>query len=282
MTPTTPEQITKALINIDAKFLTLAYKDLAQPGVKQVGKALSTVIGLGNTALLPLKLLNEKANLLFAHHMEAYRKRLESIPDEDIVEVAPEIGAPILERLEKTTNEKLSELYINLLAGASVTDTAGLAHPRFVLLIESLAPDEAKVLDYMWKPRPRIHLPFIRVTAHQKLAEGENPEEKPVETVLKDVTVLETSDYLAFPNNSRLYINNLLALGLLHTEETRMTIDKKDYDFLANHYQSEIQNNASRFAINNKLPTAHIITHHGYYELTDLGLSFLTICSPKT
>jgi hypothetical protein len=280
MTPDIPEQVTKALISIDTKILTLAYKDIAQPGVQQVGKALSTVLGLGNTAMLPLKLMNEKAQMWFTAHMESYRKRLENVPPEDIVEVAPEIGVPILEKLEKTTNPKLSELYLNLLAAASVADTAALTHPRFVLLIESMAPDEAKVLDYMWKPTPRIHLPYIRVTAGEHLAEGESSDGRPIETILKNVTVLETSDYLAFPKNSRLYINNLISLGLLYAEEGRMTVNQSDYDFLEKHFQGEIQYSGGWFAREHKLPHAFITTQLGYYDLTELGLSFLQVCSP--
>ena len=38
------------------------YGDLAKPGVEQVGKALGTVIGLGNTILWPIALANEKAS----------------------------------------------------------------------------------------------------------------------------------------------------------------------------------------------------------------------------
>jgi hypothetical protein len=75
MTPDTPTQITKSLLGIDTKILTLVYDDLAKPGVQQVGKALSTVLGLGNTALLPLKLANEKAQLWYTKHMEEYRRK---------------------------------------------------------------------------------------------------------------------------------------------------------------------------------------------------------------
>jgi hypothetical protein len=54
------------LINQIAESATIIkeiYSDLAKPGVQQAGKALSTVIGLGNTMLWPVALLNEKAKL---------------------------------------------------------------------------------------------------------------------------------------------------------------------------------------------------------------------------
>ncbi len=284
MTPDeAPEPVTNALLKIDAKILTLAYKDLAQPGVQQVGKALSTVLGLGNTALLPLKLVNEKAQLWFASHMEKYRKQLEQVPEEQVAEVPPEIGGPILEKLEKTTNERLSDLYINLLAGASVASTAGLAHPRFAQIIESLAPDEAKVLDYMWQQTPAIELPYIQVSASQysRMDEQESPGPSPIGIILKPVTILSTRDYLAYPQNAHLYLNNLLALGLIKTEDNRTLPDQTDYNTLQAYYKDQIDFNIGSFVNYHKLSRAHVMTYMGFYELTDLGISFLRACSPK-
>ena len=59
-----PSQVVAAAVS-DEKVLRLFYHDFAQPGVRQVGKALSTVLGLGNTALLPVKLVNDKALALY-------------------------------------------------------------------------------------------------------------------------------------------------------------------------------------------------------------------------
>lgn len=276
MMPDTPEQITKALVNIDAKILTLAYKDLAQPGVRQVGKALSTVLGLGNTVLLPFKLLNDKAQLLFASHMEEYRKRLEDVPTEKIVEVAPEIGVPIMDRLERTINPKLSELYINLLASASVSDTTALAHPRFVLIIESITPDEAKILEWFDEAKPM--LPYISALAQEKQDAENASRSRPVTTVLDKTTILSCSDYLTLPSNASLYLNNLTALGLLSIEEKRGPAKSDDLDLLHEHYRSTIREQGKRFAAANELPFAHVVTTHGYFELTELGKSFMQAC----
>jgi hypothetical protein len=71
--------------------LKSVYGDLAKPGVEQAGKALSTIIGLGNTILWPVALANEKAKIALENNLEKYRKRLESTPKEHITEIAPEI-----------------------------------------------------------------------------------------------------------------------------------------------------------------------------------------------
>lgn len=92
------------------------YGDLARPGVAQVGKALSTVLGLGNTILWPLSLLNEKAKIALEHNLEKYRKQLEGVPEEKIIPVSPEVGVPVSEKLSYISDNELSDLYTNLLA----------------------------------------------------------------------------------------------------------------------------------------------------------------------
>ena len=59
------------------------YGDLAKPGVRQVGKALRTVLGLGNTILWPLAWANERSKIALEYNLERYRKKMEGTPDED-------------------------------------------------------------------------------------------------------------------------------------------------------------------------------------------------------
>ncbi|GAB3234914.1 hypothetical protein GCM10027346_24180 [Hymenobacter seoulensis] len=132
---------------MNEKILLGLYDDLAKPGVRKVGKALSTVLGLTNTLLLPVQGVNDANQMLYKYYMEQLRLKLENVPEEKIVEVAPEIGVPIIERLGRTTNLKLSELYINLLANASNVDYATEVHPRFISLIKSLTPNEVLLLE---------------------------------------------------------------------------------------------------------------------------------------
>jgi hypothetical protein len=272
MEPDVPAQVTKALINIDTKILSLAYTDLAQPGVQQVGKALSTVLGLGNTALLPLKLVNEKAQLWFTSHMESYRKRLEQVPEDQIVEVAPEIGVPILEKLEKTTNPSLSELYINLLAGASVAETAELAHPRFVQIIESLAPDEVKILESF---RKKSYTPFISLFQDKSVTpEGQKPNPFNTDTVTKKirlrVTLFEITDILALRLNSSFYFQNLEALGLIRADD--------DFRLIGDEYDSLLK--ASEHIVNapQESKDIKVRVEKGCYDLTSFGHTFLQAC----
>ncbi|MDB5234383.1 MAG: hypothetical protein JWR44_1376 [Hymenobacter sp.] len=192
----------------DEELLRQFYKDLGQPGVKQVGKALATVLGLGNTVLIPLKMVNEKANALYTHHMEQFRKKMEQVPEEKTIEAAPEIGVPILENLGKTTNSVISNMYLNLLANASHIDLAKNAHPRFVSVIESLTRDDVTILESQ-----HSYL-YLTIEAHITLNYGgENL--YGVTVPVNKGTIYHRPGILEFPENAEFYFANLRALGLL-------------------------------------------------------------------
>jgi hypothetical protein len=78
--------------------------------ITQVGKALGTVLGLGNTILLPIHLLNERARLILENNLEKYRLSLKDVPEVEILPVRPEVGVPILEKLAYVSDDELSDL----------------------------------------------------------------------------------------------------------------------------------------------------------------------------
>jgi hypothetical protein len=71
------------------------YGDLLRPGVRQAGKALETVVGLGNTVMWPIALANERARIALERNLEKYREQLEDVSEEKIVPVPPEVDVPI-------------------------------------------------------------------------------------------------------------------------------------------------------------------------------------------
>ena len=91
-------EVAREALKIPA-LLSDIYGDLLKPGVKQAGKALETIIGLGNTILWPIALGNERARVALERNLEKYRSQLENIPEEGIVAVPAEIGVPIAEKL---------------------------------------------------------------------------------------------------------------------------------------------------------------------------------------
>lgn len=185
--------------------LVKIYGDLARPGVRQVGKAMETVLGLGNTILWPIAYANERSRLALEKNLEKYRQKLESTPDEKVIPVAPEIGVPIAERLAYVSDEKLSDLYVRLLAKASNVDNVDQAHPSFVNVINNLSPDEATVLEYFTKAND---LPFLR-------AKAVIPSTGTF-SVMADLIVTESmAASIRFPRNMAAYFSNLSGLGLV-------------------------------------------------------------------
>lgn len=192
------------------------YGDLAKPGVEQAGKALGTVIGLGNTILWPVALANARARIALESNLEKYRKRIEGTPKEEITEVVPEIGVPIGEKIAYVTNEQLSDMYVELLAKASTASSASLAHPSFVNVINNLSPDEAVLLKTL---RTTSALPFVETRLHQN---GKNEW-----TTLDHLySPLSKVSGISFPNNVVAYVSNFEGLGIIQVRsDIRMAGD---------------------------------------------------------
>jgi hypothetical protein len=55
--------IVKAVLETSNNILLEVYGDLLKPGVSQVGQAIGTLLGYGNTILMPLALKNQKSKI---------------------------------------------------------------------------------------------------------------------------------------------------------------------------------------------------------------------------
>ena len=125
------------------------YTDIASPAAKAIGAALGTVFEFSTSFLLPVKLLNEKFKANFTKRLSEYNEKLQQIPLERRCEVHPQIGTPIVERLTYTTTDEIADLFTTLLARASDSEHANLAHPSFIGIIEHLSTDEARIIKYL-------------------------------------------------------------------------------------------------------------------------------------
>ncbi|ELV8623290.1 DUF4393 domain-containing protein [Vibrio vulnificus] len=233
------------------------YGDLAKPGVKQVGKALETVLGLGNTVLIPIQLLNAKGKFVVESNLNKYREKLEGSNIDDIVQVAPEVGVPILEKLTYVTNDELINLYTELLAKASSKSNCGIAHPNFVNIINSLSPDEALLIGEL---KGKQSIPFVDKT--MKKSTGQ------YHIVQSMITKLEDTSGLAFPKNTKAYISNLEALGLLNVRRDVWLHDEQVYTELSQRYRDYVTEDSEY----------QPDTKKGVIEITNLGTMFIDSC----
>ncbi len=239
------------------------YGDLAKPGVAQVGKALSTILGLGNTILWPFALLNERAKIALENNLEKYRQQLKQVPQDRIAEVPPEVGVPIAEKLAYVTDDQLSGLYINLLAKASTLDYAHTAHPSFVNVISNLSPDEALLLQHIREDRP-----FVEARLSKK---GKTE----WHTLGLLLTGLEVKTKLSYPQNIVAYLSNFEGLGLINIRHDVFIAHPPLYEELENIYRPQFE------MVPHDKEAVELRFERGKIVLTPFGNLFITACLSK-
>ena len=241
------------------------YGDLARPGVRQVGKALETVIGLGNTALWPVAWANERSRIALERNLEKYRKALESVPEDKIVAVAPEIGVPVAEKLEYVREDRLADLYVYLLASASTVDRLSVAHPSFVNVINNLSPDEAVLLEFF---KTAADLPFVQpkavIPASGAFTDFGGP-----------IVQAKNLANLVFPQNLGAYLENLAVLGLVRVHDDKWLIDNPVYAELEAFHQPGI---TAVFANMPPFKDRELQFGKGFVQRTSFGANFIAAC----
>jgi hypothetical protein len=186
------------------------YGDLAKPGVKQVGKAIESVVGFGNTLLWPIALANERARICLERNLDDFRRRMSSVPLEEVAAIPAELGVPLIEKISYVSDENLADLYLSLLATASVKSTSTLVHPSFCHIVEHLSPDEARLLNAL--KEDDLVAPSLRAEWYSS---------PPKDMLVEDeLSVLLSEHYLskvAYPDHIPAYIDNLRGLGILES-----------------------------------------------------------------
>ncbi len=261
----TTTAIAKA-IESNSELIKEIYGDFAKPGVSQVGKALGSALGLVNTILSPIQFLNGKVSIYFEHSLDKYRSSIQNIPMEQIIDVIPEIGVPILEKLSYISADELSDMYINLLLKASRQQTSCQAHPSFVLALSSLSSDEAVFLKTI---SCMTELSFIEIVQINK------PGQERVDHTLMDYVIHSSlMKGLMHKNNIGLYVSNLVSLGVLEISRYQYRPDKAMY---CTHIWDELK--AYRKCMSNQIPeTTKISYKECSAKITPFGKLFIAAC----
>jgi len=270
------QSIIKALVDTD--LLKVIYKDLAQPGIQQAGKAIGTVLGVVNTMLIAPRILNEKTNIYFNRSMEKYRKKLESISEDDICEVPVEIGVPILEKLSYIRDEDISELFINLLTKASVSVYSGEAHPMFINFINNLSPDEAKILNYLVD---KDSFPIINFKLSVEVTiPNPDPETIFYDDTFYKLTGIEKEISLAFPGNMPLYLANLESMGMIicFLDEEFDDLDYRTVDVYLDDYPDKYTDFFAKKYGGSK-EDVDCSVFFGRFKITTTGQAFIKACA---
>jgi hypothetical protein len=273
------------------------YKDVLQPGLKKVGQALETVLNTANLILLPLKLVQGRARLVFDDNMRKYQHKLEK-NSEEVIPVPDYVGLPILDKLTMLHDEYLSEAFINLLTKASFQGTLGLAHPAFLNILNSISSDEAKILKEL---KNSHHVSNIDVhlvcNSDEYIAKYKNDSSRSEnfkelrrninKTSIKwawNLTGLEESISLAFPHFIDVYIENLERNGIIvFVRDLTYPQDMAEYEKLEHVvYKDKIDEiiNETVKTLNEENPDKefHCVVHYNYFEFTEFGRTFIKAC----
>lgn len=249
------------------------YDDLASPGVKQVGKALSTVLETGSIVFLPLRMLNQTVAEHEKRTFARIAERFSRIPDAQVIEVAPEMGVPIVEKLSFTTDKSLSEMFIELLASSADVSKVGMAHPSFVRVIESLSPNEAKILR-SWKDKRLI--PCVGI-----FRQGPNSSAYTVYDVLYETDATDVSAQVLSA-----FVSNMEGLGLIRHREADSVAIPGAYDDILTAIRNsfpEIKHlsYSIRLGKGEKIEEDDYFYTLGCLEILDYGKMFEACCFPS-
>lgn len=260
--------------------LQLIYKDLASPGVVQVGLALSRTVQFVALPTLLIDWANRRASIALETNLEKYRARLANNTSEDIAELPPEIGVEILQKLSYVTDADISDYYLNLLEKASLKRSAHLGHPRFVSMIASLSPDEARLL--RWFHRLRC-VPWIRtkLTDEESFRRNNNNTGIPLGFWSSEYTFgmdLKHTE-LQFPENLNKYIENILSLGIIEAEENEALIETELFRDMFAENLKEIRLVNKSYTDKGNVNQGVLKAVAGSFWLTKIGEMFLDVCS---
>jgi|GEM_PF-7132633 len=267
----TPEiEAVKEIVNANAAAL---YQDAAQPSVRVVGKALAQCTSLFVT---PVGRMAE----IFEKNLHKYLSKLEGLSEEQIVSPDTRILVPILEKLRYTDDDMVADYYAQILAMASMPESAKLVSVAFIEILNRLCADEIKILEFINSDQNLVFvtnegaeeygincngfLPVVNIHINQK--------EGGYILAIRNLSYLQGKVHLQFPENYNMYFDNMFALGLLLKPAMVRAQDKNIYKLLKE--DPSIKN------LETQLKEGQSIGYsEGRIETTDLGKNLLRMGS---
>ncbi len=245
---------------------TPIYQDAVQPVAQEIGKALKTLGGAINVALMPIASMVYGFDLIKENLKKRLEKRLSSTPPENIVVPKLQVIGPLLEKYKYIyDNEDLSQMFINLLANAMDKEQIQKAHPSFVNVISELSPDEARLIETIAKENA---LPKLDIKKQSTLPENKD---KGYIYIFVNFTLLGEKAKLQYPDLTPSYLSNLERLNIISCpiDKGESYTNREYYKILEEH---QFINTLRQEAIKNG---DEIKTIQGVIEITDFGKLFI-------
>jgi len=193
------------------------YDDLLQGLTRNCGEALAVLSEFILSPLFLIKMANRSHRLRLERAMQKLESRYKEIPTGERTQPPPEIAELVLEEVVKIDDERLSDMFIELLANASLNSPERRVHRAFVGTLKEMVPDEALIVQDL---RRNQFVPFIRFMGSEFLPFSDR------------LTGLEHRLALAVPDSLPFYLENLVRLGVLEC------IDDLIFEFSEQLYQN--------------------------------------------
>jgi hypothetical protein len=243
----------------------LIYKDLAQPSVQAIGKALGHTFDFATIPFQVMKFGTDVAKLNLKKRLDSYEEKLNKIPEDQRIEVNPQVGVPILERLTYTTNDDIAELFTNLLLKASSIESVNQAHPAFIQIIDRLTVDEARILTSLLN---KDNIPFVTFKL-EFVSGGTTPIEKYASLIPFEVELIGSGNVLS-------YYDNLIGLGILSIPSGLFKANEELYRPIYERYPFDEANLNQTYSAPETIKGMQ--KEKGYFQITEFGKLFIKTC----
>ena len=212
--------------------------------------------------------------LNFEKFKESLTKKVEEIPIEDIQEPNLSIIGPTLEKSKYYfEEEKLRELFANLVASSINKTKADIIHPAYPGIIQNLSPNDAEFL----KEISNLELiPFCMIRFQKRLKDDQTNFFSYLDegvTLSRCILNYSYSDNPLYDFNPT--IDNLSRLKLLEVTD-KCLVDESNYssfldNSIYNYYQSKMSSDP-------KIMEREVTMIKGLIEITNFGKNFIKTC----
>lgn len=260
------EQVVEQSASVGKELLTAARDE---PEFRQAAKSYAKRVAVKQALLT--KLYEPIARMLGVAHVyfegdfeKDMAEKLAKVPEERIVAPKPSIAAPAMQQLRFSLEEPdLKEMYLNLLATASDSETSASAHPAFVEVVKQLSAEEVPILNQL--QASGIHEPVVELRRQLVQTGGGGVS---IYRHLMNVINTETGAQVEAPMVPT-WIDNWIRLGLVQVNYAS-TLSRPDaYTWVEGRPEY-----ARCLAENRSFPGSSLEIVKGLMFVTNFGLSF--------
>lgn len=220
---------------------------------------------------------------IFEKNLHRYLDKLEGLDEGQIIPPDTRFLVPILEKLRYTDDEIVADYYAQILATASMPETAKSVSVTFIEILNRLCADELKILEFINSNKNIITLTNEDGVAYRTNCNGVLPvlnvhivdQGGGYHVGIKNLSYLLDQLKLEVSSNYNLYLDKMTALGLI--------IKPAMISFHDNNIYKLLKQNPSINKLEQKISAEQKIDYsEGRIETTDLGKGLLSVGSKRT